>query len=159
MQVKNKIYISLMVWIVSLIAIGSVIGNATQSDVSAWYPTLQRSSLTPPDYVFGIVWTILYAMIATSGWLIWNEKSSAELESVKKLYILQLVLNWSWMPLFFRYHLIGTSLLCILSIVALATLIIAKTYKKYTSISVLLVPYLCWLLLASYLNFYIWQYN
>ena len=159
MNTKNKDYISLALWIMSLIAIGSIIGYLTKGSISGWYGTLNRSPLTPPNYVFSIVWSILYAMIATSGWLIWNSKNFPQLELIKKLYIFQLILNWSWMPLFFGYQLINIALMCLSALTILVALLIAQTYKKITTASLLLVPYLLWLLFATYLNFYICHNN
>lgn len=110
MNAESKKYISLFVWIVGLILVGSIIGSLTKTEVNAWYDTLNRSPLTPPNYAFPIVWTILYAIIATCGWIIWRQQSFPELLRIKSLYIMQLILNWSWAPLFFRYHLTGFSL-------------------------------------------------
>ena len=154
----RKNYISLIVWIVALILIGMLIGSLSKNGIDVWYLTLNKSPLTPPGYVFGIVWSILYAFIGISGWLIWQSRP-AQVRSVKMLYMTQLLLNWSWTPLFFTYHLIGVSFLCSLSIALLAGLIILKTYKTLPIVSVLFVPYLLWLLYALYLNFYIWQHN
>lgn len=159
MNVKNKNYINLVIWIVSLLLIGYGIGMLTKSSVNTWYQTLNRSSLSPPDYVFGIAWSILYAMIAVSGWLIWESRDFPGLKSIKGLYIAQLILNWSWTPLFFSYQLKTLALICLVSIVILVTLLIVKAYKNLISASLLLIPYLLWLLFASYLNFYIWQFN
>jgi len=159
MRAKIKKYIKLTIWIISLILIGSFIGNSTKSSIDTWYQALNRSPLTPPNYVFGIAWSILYALIAFSGWLIWEAKNCYDLKLIKNLYISQLILNWSWPPLFFSYQLIGISLICLVMIVLLVAILVFKTYKNMTTASLLLVPYLLWLLFAGYLNFYIWQYN
>jgi benzodiazapine receptor len=98
-------------------------------------------------------------MIATSGWIIWRSDSFAALKTIKKLYVSQLILNWLWTPLFFSYHLTGVSLICLCSIIILVALLIMKSYKKINSASLLLIPYLLWLLFAVHLNFYIWQNN
>ena len=73
--------------------------------MNIWYKTLNRSTLTPPGYVFGITWTILYSMIGLCGWIIWSQRPTQKLISLKSLYLLQLFLNWTWTPLFFKYHL------------------------------------------------------
>lgn len=158
MNAKNKSYIKLLIWILLLMLIGSVIGCLAKSSVDTWYQTLSRSPLTPPDFVFGVVWTILYAVIATSGWLVWGEKPCAS-KLVKILYMLQLILNWMWTPLFFRYHLIGPALTCLATIIVLVTILIVKAYENLSKVSLLLTPYLLWLVFAGYLNFYIWLYN
>lgn len=159
MNAGNKKHLSLVVWIVSLVAIGAFIGSLTKTDISNWYSTLNRSSLTPPNYVFPIAWTILYAAIGACGAIIWRTASFPDLRSIKTLYIVQLILNWSWTPLFFSYHLIGISLFVLISMDILVGALIWLTYRKIRSASQLLIPYLLWILFASYLNFYIWQYN
>jgi tryptophan-rich sensory protein len=159
MEVKNKSYISLVIWIVALMVIGSSIGGLTKSNVDTWYMTLNRSPLTPPNYLFGIAWSILYAMIATSGWLIWSSNSFEKLKLIKILYCAQLVFNWSWTPLFFSYHLTGLALICLSLIIILVALLIVQSYKQIIFASLLLIPYLLWSIFAGYLNFYIWQYN
>lgn len=148
-----------MIWIAGLILIGSGIGVVTKNSIDSWYVTLTHAPLTPPNYLFRIVWPILYAMIAVSGWMIWRSKPFRELKSVKALYILQLILNWSWTPLFFSYHLTGASLICLLAIIIVVFFIIVKAYKTINTAALLLLPYVLWLLFATYLNFYIWQYN
>ena len=159
MNAKNKSYVQLILAIVSLVLIGSLLGFLTKGSVDTWYATLHRSPLSPPNYVFGIAWSILYAMIATSGWFIWRSTPFAGLSSIKKLFIAQLMLNWCWTPLFFTYHASGLALACLIAIVILVALIIIKSYKKIPMAALLLVPYFLWLLLATHLNFYIWQYN
>ena len=158
MKVKNKNYFSLILWIIAIIGIGSIIGSLTKPEISTWYSTLRRSPLTPPNYVFPIAWTILYGAIGTCGWLIWSIKSFSHLRLVKILYVIQLILNWSWTPLFFHYHLTGLSLLVLVIMDIVVSMIIYLGHANVRSVS-LLMPYLLWIIFASYLNFYIWQYN
>ena len=155
MSQEIKIYIKLMLWAVALTVAGMIMGALAKGGVDTWYKTLNLSPLTPPDYVFGIVWSALNIMIAAAGWLIWEAKDS----QLKILYALQLVLHWSWTPLFFCYHLIGVSLLCSILIMALVGVLIIRSYRKLTAVSLLLLPYFLWLLFANYLTFYTWQYN
>ncbi len=156
---KSKKYISCVIWIIALIAIGSIIGSLTKSEVNTWYSNLNRSPLTPPNYVFPIAWTILYGMIGFCGWFIWRAPSYLKLEQIKILYIIQLILNWCWMPLFFRYHLTGLSLLNIIIMDFAVSLLIYLAHAKLKSVSLLMTPYLLWILFATHLNYYIWQYN
>ena len=94
-------------------------------------------------------------MIAINGWAIWKEKTQ-ELKLVKQLYIIQLLLNWSWTPIFFTYHLKGLALICIFLMIPIVAFIIFKTYKTLKMVALLLTPYLLWLSFAAYLNLYIW---
>jgi translocator protein len=156
---KNKIYFSLLLWIVALILIGSIIGSLTKPEINNWYSTLNRSPLTPANYVFPVAWTILYGAIGASGWLIWHTKSFSKLFLIKTLYVIQLILNWSWTPLFFHYHLTGLSLLILGSMDILVGILIWLAYPKIRTASALMIPYFLWILFATHLNFYIWQYN
>ena len=159
MNAENKNHLSLIIWIVALIAIGGVIGSFTKPEISTWYSTLLRSTLTPPNYVFPVAWTILYGIIGACGWLIWRESSFPRLIIIKTLYVIQLILNWSWTPLFFGFHLTGLSLVVLGLMDILVCVLICLAYPKIRAVSLLMFPYLFWILFASYLNFYIWWYN
>ncbi len=159
MNAENKTYLSLIIWILGLIAIGGVIGSLAKLETLLWYNTLNRSTLTAPNYVFPIAWTILYGIIGTCGWLIWCPQAFPKLSIIKILYVTQLILNWSWTPLFFGFHLTGLSLVVLVAMDILVGVIIWLSYPKIRSVSLLMIPYLSWILFASYLNFYIWQYN
>lgn len=104
MNAENKNYLSLLIWIAALIAIGGIIGSLTKPEISTWYSSLNRARLTPTNYVFPVAWTILYGIIGASGWLIWRASSFLKLSVIKTLYVAQLILNWSWTPLFFYYQ-------------------------------------------------------
>ncbi len=155
----NKANISLIVWIAAIILIGWAIGSLTKAEIHTWYSVINRSALTPPNYVFPIAWTILYATIAISGFFIWRAESFPALPIIKMLYVMQLLLNWSWTPLFFHYHLTGYSLICLLSMDIAVALMICLTYVRIKPVSLLMTPYLGWILFATYLNFYIWRHN
>jgi tryptophan-rich sensory protein len=159
MNAENKNHLSLIIWIIALIAIGGIIGSLTKPEISTWYSALNRSTLTPPNYVFPVAWTILYGIIGTCGWLIWRSQAFPKLRIIKTLYVAQLILNWSWTPLFFHYHLTGLSLVVLGLMDILFATIIWLAYKKMRAASLLMIPYLSWILFASYLNFYIWRYN
>jgi benzodiazapine receptor len=155
----RKKYLSLITWIVALVAIGSIIGSLTIAAISTWYSTLNRSPLTPPNYVFPVVWSILYSAIGACGWLIWRTTTFSVLSTIKTLYMIQLILNWSWTPLFFYFHLIKTSLFILISMDIIVGMLILLAYSKIKTVSLLMIPYLLWILIATYLNLYIWQYN
>lgn len=156
---KIKDLISLGVWIAGLLLIGSIMGSLTKAEVHTWYETLNRSTLTPANYVFGIAWTILYVVIAVCGWMIWRQKEFPELVCIKSVYIIQLILNWSWTPLFFLYHLTGLSLVCLILLNICVFLVICFSYVNIRKVSLMMMPYLMWIMFAAYLNFYVWQHN
>jgi benzodiazapine receptor len=158
-KMQNKTQLSLILWIMALITIGGVIGSFTKPEISSWYSALNRSTLTPPNYIFPIAWTFLYGIIGACGWLIWRSKAFSKLSVIKTLYVAQLILNWSWTPLFFGLHFTGLSLVVLVAMDILVAMIIWLAYRKIRSVSLLMLPYLAWLLFATYLNLYIWLYN
>ena len=145
--------LNLFWWIFGVLAIGYFIGYTTNSSISDWYESLNRSSLTPPDAAFGIVWSILYVLIAIVGWTIWSSKNKTSYYT-KSLYITQLVLNWLWPPLFFTFHQLELALTCIVALIITVSLIITRNTQS-KMITYLLTPYLIWLTFAGYLNLYI----
>lgn len=159
MHLKYRAYVPLTAWIVSLLTISAILGYLTRSDVDMWYETLTRSTLTPPNVAFSIVWPILYVMIAVVGWMIYSAKPFKALPVIKTLFAAQLFLNWSWMPIFFGFHLIGSGLVCLMMIVGVSATLIIVSYKRMPKVAILLAPYWVWLCFATYLNFYIWMYN
>lgn len=155
--IKTKL--SLILWIVLLVTIGAVIGSLTKPEISTWYSSLHRSTLTPPNYVFPVAWTILYGIIGACGWLIWGTPLFPQRGTIKTLYVAQLILNWSWTPLFFHYHLTALSLVVLGLMDILVGTITWLAYRRMRAVSLLMIPYLSWILFASYLNFYIWWCN
>ena len=158
MNTSYKNYFYLAVWIISLISIGSIIGYLTKPESNFWYESLKLSKLTPPNYIFPIAWTILYGILGFCGWKIWIN-NSLKLKNIKLLFSIQMILNWSWTPLFFYYHLVGISLLVLCIMDILVGIIIIKLCKKIRLVAILMIPYFIWIIFATYLSLYIYLYN
>jgi len=122
-----------------------------------WYQNLNKSPLTPPNWVFPVVWSVLYMTIAVSGVMYFTSGKTSTIATT--FFITQLVLNLSWSPAFFKYRRIGLSLaICgLMWIFILLTIIQFKQVSPITGY--LLLPYLAWVSLAFYLNGYIWIKN
>lgn len=135
------------------------LGMLTQANIPSWYEELNKSGLTPPGPVFSIVWSILYALLAIVGWVLWCSRNESEMRSVFYLYSVQMLMNWAWTPLFFVLHWTGLGFLWILVMAGLTGLLILSLKNKKESIAILLLPYLVWLLFAAYLNGMIWLLN
>ena len=130
------------------------------SSVSQWYVTLQKPDWTPPSWVFGPVWTVLYLMIAISGWLIWMRKNPLQKKRVALvLYGAQLLCNLLWSYFFFSLQNPGLALLNICALLILIGLNIASFKKLYRPAAILLIPYFLWTLYAAALNAAIWSLN
>lgn len=132
----------------------------TQDSITTWYVQLQKPFFTPPDWVFGPAWTILYLFMAISAFLIWNRGfDHPEVRLALKYFLIQLVLNGIWTPLFFGFHLI---LIAFMDIILLWWAISAAilAFKKISlRASILLIPYLIWVTYAAILNAAIWYLN
>jgi tryptophan-rich sensory protein len=126
--------------------------------VDGWYARAPHVVWTPPNSAFGPVWTGLYTMIAVAGWLVWLRRRERRAAVALPLFVVQLVLNSLWTPIFFgAYGLIGPTALWIALVVILALdLTVAATIAAFWPVSrlaaLLLVPYLAWILYASTLN-------
>ena len=125
----------------------------TISTVDGWYATAEKAPWSPPNFLFGPVWTVLYTLIAVSGWLVWRE-----IRRVPPIFIVQLVLNALWTPVFFgAYPLIGAPALWIaLAIIVAIDVTVLLTMLRFWKVSRLaawlLVPYWAWVLFATTLN-------
>jgi len=118
-----------------------------------WYNSLKRSSLTPPDWVFGVVWPILYILIIASGVLYFSAGNVTTLGIA--IYIVQWLLNVSWSPVFFQLKKIWVSFVIIILMVISVLITFFEFYKSSQLSAWVLVPYIIWISFASYLNGYI----
>ncbi len=121
-----------------------------------WYTTLNRAPWNPPGIAFPIVWSILYVLIAISGWRLFATDHTL----LKQLWIVQLMLNAAWSYLFFGLHSPLLALIDILLLTFCVLVLIIQAWRLgLRPSSCLLMPYALWLLLASSLNAYIVVFN
>lgn len=146
----NKI-MKLILWIVGFQIIGIILGLITQTNISPWYEHLNKSSLTPPGFVFSIVWTLLYMLLAVIAWILSNEDRNAS-KKISRLFALQMLMNWAWTPLFFGLHWVTASAIWLVSLTCLNVILIVVASNTHQLIARLLTPYVLWLMFASYLN-------
>lgn len=124
-----------------------------------WYEQLDKPSWRPPNRAFAPTWTVLYLMIAVSGWLVWREAGFAGAAQPLAVYFLQLALNAAWTPIFFGLHRIGLALfeIVLLWLAIVATVVLF--HPLHAAAAWLLVPYLAWVSFAVALTFAIWRRN
>jgi tryptophan-rich sensory protein len=126
--------------------------NETNKD---WYATLDKSPLTPPSFLFGIVWPILYILIIISGILFFINTPKEWLVIGVIIYAVQWILNLTWSPLFFMYKQLLLSFIVIVTLlITIGVNIFIFSQGSLLSAS-LLIPYFIWVSFASYLNGYI----
>lgn len=146
-------------------AVGAIF--TTPAISSGWYSALVKPALNPPAWIFGPVWTTLFALMGASLFLVWNSYSdilkNTEMLPVWKrgiaLFAIQLALNTLWSFLFFGMHSPGAAFIDIifLWLSILGTIIIFSKISKLSAW--LLLPYILWVSFASYLNYAIWALN
>lgn len=124
-----------------------------------WYRQLDKPGWRPTDRLFAPVWTVLYALIALSGWMVWRETGMVGAAIPLTIYAVQLLLNAAWTPIFFGLHRPGMALAEIVLLWAsiLATIVLFQ--RVSLAAAVLLGPYLAWVSFATALNFSIWRRN
>lgn len=151
-----KKYFGLLGWI-AICFTAAAIGAFFEP--GAWYEALNKPAWTPPNWVFPIVWPILYLMMAVSAWIIWKDLGIKQASEELRWFGIQLALNATWSWLFFGEHLIGTALgeILLLWVAILFTLMLF--WKKSKTAGWLLLPYLMWVTYASALNYTIFQIN
>jgi len=132
---------------------GAAAGILTMSGITSWYATLNKPWFTPPNYVFGPVWTILYILMGVSLYLViaqgWEKKP---VKNGVLLFAAQLAVNILWSFLFFGFHSPVAGLACILVLLALIVATIVAFRRVSKTAALLLVPYLAWVCIATALN-------
>lgn len=146
--------------IIAVELIGIIGGFFTASAIPIWYASLIKPSFNPPSWLFGPVWTILYAMIGISLYLFITSK--AKTKDKRKGYLIfsvQILLNFIWSPVFFGMQNIFGGLMIIILLWLSIILNLFIFYKISKASAWLLVPYWLWVSFASILNFSLWMLN
>lgn len=150
-------WIALLVFLAVCFAVAGIAGMVTATSVDTWYPTLAKPAFTPPDRVFGPVWTALYAMMALAAWLVWRRVGRQGWGLY--LFLVQLALNLLWSILFFGLQLVGLALVDIAVLLVSIAMTTTAFWRIDRRAGALLVPYLLWVAYASTLNGAIWLMN
>jgi tryptophan-rich sensory protein len=153
---RRRDVLGLVGFVVMCFGVSVLGGRAVAPGLAIWYPALAKPSWTPPSWVFGPVWTLLYPLVAVAGWLAWREGRS---RTGTLLFLLQLALNAAWPWLFFGERRIDMALFCVVAL----WLAILGTIRVFWTVSrgaaVLLLPYFGWVGFATALNAAIWLLN
>lgn len=157
---KAKTAVQVLGWI-GVSELAGVVGSVfSVTAIQTWYGTLSQPAFSPPNWVFGPVWTTLYALMGIAAFLVWQKGSQRQdVKIALRLFFMQLGLNAIWSIIFFGLHSIGGGLveICMLWIAVLATtLAFAKISQPAAW---LLVPYLAWVSFAAILNLCLWRLN
>ena len=149
-------WIGLVVLIALCFAVAGIGGLATSPNIPNWYAGLNKPSWTPPGWLFGPVWSVLYLSMAVAGWLVWR-KGNALVPLA--FFAVQLIFNGAWSWLFFGLHNPGAAFVDIVLLWAAITATTIAFWRRSLVAGLLFLPYLAWVSFAAVLNWAIWRLN
>lgn len=149
-------HIKLFLWIILYLGVGFGIGQITQGEIDTWYQTLNKPSFNPPNWIFPIMWSILYVMLATAGWKLWAVGAPSKL---KIIFVVYTLMNWAWTPIFFGAHELAIGFYWILAINIVNLGFIIMAWRPVRLSALLTIPLVCWTCFAMILSYNIWQLN
>lgn len=159
-MLKENLRIKLIFLAIPL-GVGILLSLAVNSDF-ALYQTLRQPAFAPPQFVFPIVWTVLYILMGISSYIVYSRRSQSneiDVGAALMLYALSLVLNIVWVISFFKYQKILASVAVIAVLVIVICAMIYAFSKVSRSAAALQIPYLVWTVFASFLNLTIYFLN
>ena len=158
---RDRPLLALAITVLTVELVGASGSIFTVQGLDGWYDTLQQPMLAPPSWVFGPVWTALFALIGVALWLVWRqvESSPREVRVGFGVFVGQFVFNLGWSAVFFGMQEIGWGL----AVIGLLWVFILATIWAFDRVdrraALLLVPYLAWVSFAAYLNYRFWVLN
>ncbi|PJJ72718.1 tryptophan-rich sensory protein [Diaminobutyricimonas aerilata] len=150
--------LALVLFLLIAYAVAAFGSLSTIANVDGWYAEAEKASWSPPNQLFGPVWTVLYALMSIAAWLVWRRRDRPGARAALALYVAQLVLNAVWTPVFFgAYPALGPAALWIAAAIIVALdVAVLLTMLRFRPIdrraAWLLVPYWAWVLFATTLN-------
>lgn len=152
-------WVALLGFLVLCFGVAFVASWMTRPEIGGWYAGIRKPAWNPPNWVFGPVWTVLYAMMAVAGWRVWLLEPSSQRTLLLSVFVFQLTLNFAWSPMFFTLHrpdLAGVVIVLLWLTIGAFTVLSWTTSR--TS-ALLFLPYWAWVSFAAVLNFAIWRLN
>jgi tryptophan-rich sensory protein len=152
-------WINLIFWITLCFLVAIESGRWTAIEAPTWFHTLAQPSFAPPGWIFGPVWTLLYAMMAVAAWRIWQQEPSTLRSAALVVFLVQLALNFAWSVIFFRWHRIGgafAEMLVLWAAIGVTTLLFVRVNPLAAW---LMTPYWVWISFAAVLNGAYWRLN
>ena len=149
---KSALIISILIPLAVGFSSAVLSGNMTN------YASLNKLPLSPPGFLFPIVWIILYILMGISSYIIWSS-GSPDAPKALKTYALQLFFNFGWSIIFFRFSLYLFAFIWLVALIVLIAVMIKQFYQISKIAAYLQIPYLLWCIFAAYLNFSIYTMN
>ncbi len=150
--------IGLVGWLL-LTFVAAAAGAFASASAGAFYQQLSRPDWSPPAWLFGPAWTVLYVLMGIAAWLVWRRHGFRRAGTALTLYVVQLALNALWTWLFFVWHQGGLAFAEIIMLWALIVATMVAFARLHALAALLLLPYLAWVSFACALTLATWQRN
>jgi len=134
------------------LAVGGIAGMFTAKAIPGWYAALNQPSFSPPNWIFGPVWTLLYILMGVSFYLIWNLEPGKLRRQAITVFLVQLLFNFGWSFCFFYFKRIGIALVDIVLLWSTIVLMLIHFYRLKPTAAYINIPYLLWVTFATVLN-------
>jgi len=141
------------------LGIGTLSGLLSMKGIMMYSLFAMKPSLAPPNWLFPVVWSILYVLMGISAAIVWLSEDSPQRSKGLNLYVAQLIVNFFWSLIFFNAQAYGFAVLWLVLLWVLTLLMILEFRKVSKLAAKLQIPYLIWLSFALYLNIGVWVLN
>jgi translocator protein len=148
---KSQIF-KLLISLALPLGLGAIAGLFTSEAVPEWFATLNRPSFSPPNWIFGPVWTTLYILLGISFFLIWKQEASKQRNQAIIVFLVQMALNFAWSFIFFYFNRIGLALAEIILLWTSIIIMLVLFFKLKPLAAYVNIPYLIWVSFATILN-------
>ncbi len=142
-----------------MLLVGGIGGFATATSITTWYAEINKPSFNPPNYLFGPVWTTLYILMGISIYMILQSPKTELRKKAIVIFCIQLLLNFCWSFIFFKFQLLGLAFIEIILMWASILTMIIVFFEINKKAALIQIPYLLWVSFASVLNGSIWFLN
>ena len=154
MKGKWKTY---LLWIGLSEIVGAASGLLSMDCIRAFEDTISQPPLSPPGFLFPIVWTLLYALMGIGAAMVSMTAASSTRSLGLNLFVAQLAMNFLWTPVFFCLQAFGFAFFWLLGLLGVVVWMTIEFRKTSTLAALLQIPYILWLCFAAYLNFGVWM--
>ena len=152
-----KKYVPYIISVAISLGVGGISAFLSKDNMSI-YSAVNRPALSPPSWLFPIVWTVLFVLMGIAAAIIWCSNGK-ELDSALIFYGFQLVFNFCWPLIFFNFRAFGIAFFWLLVLLVLIGITAIRFYKINKTAGWMMLPYFAWVSFAGYLNYMIWQLN
>ena len=130
-----------------------VLGSLLSGNQGVIYTSFVKPPLSPPGWLFGVIWPVLYLLMSIAAYIIYQTPQTLERKEATTIYWIQLFVNFLWPIVFFRFEWYWIAVGVIILLDILVSITTLRFYKINKAAGYLMIPYLLWILFATYLNF------